>query len=127
MQPILPYMGIPYKLFVRPHPDYGDVIYEKPFNVSFSSKIKSVQYNAALAVTRAVKGSSCDKLYRELRLEDLQQRRWIRQLCLCYKSFSTEQPKRINNLLPQMKISHRHPNTFNVFHISRKRFFLRKS
>ena len=30
-----------YKWFVRPHPDYGDVIYDKPNNSSLSDKIES--------------------------------------------------------------------------------------
>ena len=50
-----------YKLYVRPHIDYGDVIYHIPAKMSdFSQnivlpnlmeKLESVQYSAALAVT----------------------------------------------------------------------------
>ena len=40
-----------YKSFIRPHLDYGDIIYDIPGNESFSQKIESVQYNAALAIT----------------------------------------------------------------------------
>ena len=36
-----------YKCFVRPHLDYGDVIYDQPNLFSLASKIESVQYNAA--------------------------------------------------------------------------------
>ena len=43
-----------YKCFVRPNLDYGDFIYDQPNNDSFCSKIESVQYNAALAVTGAI-------------------------------------------------------------------------
>ena len=32
-----------YRSFIRPHLDYGDVIYDQPENESFSSKIVSVQ------------------------------------------------------------------------------------
>ena len=32
--------------FVRPHHDYGDVIYDQPENESVSSKIETVQCNA---------------------------------------------------------------------------------
>ena len=78
-----------YKSFIRPLLDYADVIYDQPSNVSFSKKIESVQYNAALAITGAIKGSSCEKLYQELGLEYLYQRRWARRLCLLYKVFST--------------------------------------
>ena len=47
-----------YKSFIRPHLDYGDVIYDQPHNDTFCRMIESVQYNAALAITGAIKGSS---------------------------------------------------------------------
>ena len=55
-----------YKSFIRPLLDYADVIYDQPSNVSFSKRIESVQYNAALAITGAIKGFSREKLYQEL-------------------------------------------------------------
>ena len=60
-----------YKSFVRPHLDYGDVIYDQPNNSRLSDKTESVQYNAALAITGAIRGTSKDKLYQELGLESL--------------------------------------------------------
>ena len=39
--------------------------------------METIQYNAALAITGAIRGSSREKLYQELGLETLQQRRWI--------------------------------------------------
>ena len=44
-----------YKSFMRPHLDYCDIIYDLPNNESFSSKIERIQYNAALAITGAIK------------------------------------------------------------------------
>ena len=65
-----------YKLYVRPHLDYGDVIYHIPAKMSdFSQnivlpnlmeKLESVQYSAALAVTGTWRGTSREKLYTEL-------------------------------------------------------------
>ena len=52
-----------YKLFVRPHLDYGDVIYDQHYNNSFHQKLESIQYNAALAITGAIRGSSRERLY----------------------------------------------------------------
>ena len=40
-----------YKSHVRPHLDYGDVVYDRPGNSNFSEKIESIQYNACLAIT----------------------------------------------------------------------------
>ena len=47
--------------------------------------IEKVQYNAALAITGAIKGTSQLKLYKELSFESLKFRRWFRRLCLFYK------------------------------------------
>ena len=42
------------------------LIYDNSSNATFSLMIESVQYNAALAITGAIHGSSRDKLYQEL-------------------------------------------------------------
>ena len=39
-----------------------------------------VQYNAALIITGAFKGTSRDKIYQEPGLESLAERRWTRKL-----------------------------------------------
>ena len=93
-----------YKSFIRPLHDYADVIYDQLSNASFSKKIESVEYYAALAITGAIKGSSREKLYRELRLEYLYRRRWARRLCLLYKVFATVQPSYIYDLLPPIAV-----------------------
>ena len=103
-----------YKSFKRPLLDYADVIYDQPSNASFAKKIESVQYNAALAITGAIKGSSREKLYQELGLEYLYRRRWARRFCLLYKVFSTGQPSYIYDLLPPLRSSRRHVNSFNL-------------
>ena len=65
------------KSFVRSNLDYADIIYDKPFNESFKRKIEMVQYKAALVITGAIKGTdlSRDRLYQELGLESLADRR----------------------------------------------------
>ena len=57
------------------HLDYGHVIYDQPNNSHLSDKIDCVKYNAALAITGAITGISKDKLYQELGLESLKDRR----------------------------------------------------
>ena len=61
-----------WKSFIRPHLDYGDIIYDKAFNESFHAKLESLQYNATLAITGAIKGSSTEKIYEGLGLESLE-------------------------------------------------------
>ena len=74
-----------YKSFIRPHLDYGDIIYDQPNNESFCNLIEKVQYNAALAITGAIKGTSQLKIYNELGIESLKFRRWFRRLCVFLK------------------------------------------
>ena len=75
-----------YKAFLRPSIDSGDIIYDQPHNEYFCEKLESAQYKAAaLAITGAIQGSSCEKLYQELGLESLKSRRWYRRLCCMYK------------------------------------------
>ena len=50
-------------------------------DTTFHENIESIQCNAALAVTGAVRGTSRKKLYQELGFECLQQRRFYRNLC----------------------------------------------
>ena len=80
-----------YKCFIRPHLDYGDIIYDQDYNLSFHQKLESIQYNAALVLTRAIRGSSREKLYQELGLESLQLRRWYRKLCCFYRTNTNSQ------------------------------------
>ena len=74
-----------YKSFVRPILDYADIIYDKPFNESFKRKFEMVQYRAALVITGAIKGTSRNRLYQELGLESLADRRWYRRLFFFHK------------------------------------------
>ena len=105
-----------YKLFIRPHLNYGGVVYDQHSNDAFSKQLETVQYNAALAIMGAIKGTSREKLYHEvLGLEYLQQRRWMSRLCLFYKVVSTKLTAYTYNFIPPVRQSQRHPNTFNSF------------
>ena len=54
--------------FIRPLFDYGDIIYDRVYNTSFHQNIESIQYNAALAIKGAVRGTSRENLYQEYAL-----------------------------------------------------------
>ena len=43
-----------YKALIRPHPDYGDVFYDKPHNVNLNENLEKVQQQASLAITGAI-------------------------------------------------------------------------
>ena len=50
LQNILPRppLLIIYKCFIRPYLDYGDIIYDQAYNLSFQQKLESIQYNTAV-------------------------------------------------------------------------------
>ena len=77
---------------MRPILDYADIIYDKPLTKSFKDKLEMVQYNAALVITGAFKGTSRDRIYREPGLESLPERKWSRKIFFFHKI--------INCLLP---------------------------
>ena len=60
-----------YKSFIRPHLDYRDILYDKPSNDNFQSKMEKVQYRACLAITGGIQGTSRERLYDELGLHSL--------------------------------------------------------
>ena len=60
-QPILP-------RFIRSPFGLADVIYDQTYNSSFHEKLESLQYNACLAITGAIRRTSLEKLYQELGL-----------------------------------------------------------
>lgn len=51
----------------------------------FCHKFEKMQYNAALAIYVAIRGTSKSKLHNELGLESHIFRRWMRILCIFYR------------------------------------------
>ena len=103
-----------YKCFVRTHLDYDDIIYDEAFNNSFHQKIESLQYNAALAITGAIRGTSRKKNYQKLGLESLQQRRFF------FKIYKNQCPKYLFDIIPQSNCQYRTRNAQNIPHINVK-------
>ena len=60
-----------YKTFIRSRLDYADIIYDQAYNSAFYDKLESIQYNACLAMTGAIRGTSAEKKCQELGLESL--------------------------------------------------------
>ena len=79
-----------------------------------SDKIETVQYNAVLAITGAIRGTSKEKLYWELGLEPLKDREWLRRMSYMYKIISTKSPPYLYELIPPLKRSHRYPVCFQT-------------
>ena len=52
---VMPVLMTMHKAFVRPYPDYGDIIYDEAYNETFYQKLESIQYNACLALPGAIR------------------------------------------------------------------------
>ena len=126
LQPIIPRAALLtiYKPFLRLRLDYGDVIYDRAFNESFQNKLESVQYNAALAITGAIRGSSREKLYQELGLESLKSRRWYRKLCLFFKLKKNKHPSYLFDMIPKVLSTRttRNYNNIPLFNVKHEYF-----
>ena len=122
----LPRPSLPqiYKSFVRPHLDYGDIIYDKAFIGSFQKKLETIQYNAALAITGTIRGTSREKVYSELGLESLQYRLWYRKLCVFYKISNNMSPKYLSDIIPSTtrRYSSRNENNIPLVRVNNSNF-----
>ena len=93
-----------YKAFIRPHFEYGDILYDQANNMSFHQKLESIQYNACLTLTGAIRGKSTEKIYLGLGLESLQLPRWYRKLGKFYKIFKSKCSQYRFKLIPQKNV-----------------------
>ena len=87
-----------YNSFIRPHLDYGEILYDKPENQNFQNKLEKVQYKAYLAITGAIQVTSRQKICGELGLHTLIERRWCSKLTFFYEI--------VKGLLPEYLCSH---------------------
>ena len=125
-QSILPWSSLLtiYKIFIRSHLDYADVIYDQAYNSYFHEKLKCLQYNACLEITRAIRGTSSEKLYQELGLESPRSRCWFRKLCHFYKILNEKSPSYLFDLVPNFNRVHetRHSNNIPAIHVRHNYF-----
>ena len=74
-----------------------DIIYGKSNNMNICNKIECPHYNAALAISGPIRGSSEEILYQEMGFEYLSSRRWLRKLCLFYEIVVNKSPNYLYN------------------------------
>ena len=75
------------------------ILYDKPGNQNFENKIERVQYKACIVITGAIQGSSKERLYDELGLISLKERRWYNKLIFFYKIVNGLLPKYLQSFL----------------------------
>ena len=102
------------KAFVRPHLDYGDVLFDQAFSASSHEKLESIPYNACLVLTGIIRGTSKEKLYQGIGLESLQLRCWYRKFRFFYKIFKNKSPAYLFNLIPARNTHYSLWNSDNI-------------
>ena len=117
-----------YKLYARPHLDYGDIIYHKYYpemRLTFTESLEQTQYSAAVAVAGAWRGTNRQRLYEELGWESLYHRRQYRRLCHFFNLVKSQSPNYLfDEILPKRQLNHglRHPCDYEV-HVARTNRF----
>ena len=132
-----------YKSLVRPHFDYCDVIFHiPPLNNGFfdgglvpdnennllnilMAKIERVQYQAALAITGTWQGTNKIKLYQELGLESLSDRRSSNRVIQFCKIANNLTPAYLREKLPPLRIQRNRnaiPNTYHEKRVKTDRY-----
>ena len=67
-----------------------------------------------IAIAINIRGTSKEKLYQELGLESLRNRRWLRRMSSLYKNISTKSPPYLYELILPLQSSHRYPDCFKT-------------
>ena len=116
-----------YKSSIRQYLDYGDTNHDQEYNASFQQKVESIQYNAAVAITGAIRGTYKEKLFEELGLESLQHSRWYRKLCCFYKILKDQSPKYLFNIIPKLNRPYPTRNANNIPHFKVKHSFFKNT
>ena len=99
------------KSFTRPHLDY-----DQPNYTELSEKNESVQYNAPLTVTDATRETSKEKLYQDLGLESLKNRRLLTRLCYLHKVLSTKLTTYLYELILPILNFRRNPGCYRALY-----------
>lgn len=88
-----------YKMYIRPHLDYGDVIYHNQ-RTDLMDLIEREHYKAALIFSGCWKGTSRVKPYEELGWDSLHNRRVVRRLTTFHKIKNNLAPSYMNDHIP---------------------------
>ncbi|XP_035674811.1 uncharacterized protein LOC118414720 isoform X1 [Branchiostoma floridae] len=88
-----------YKSFIRPLLEYADIIWHGCTSCD-SQRLERVQYECALTVSGAVRGSSYSSLLAELGWERLSDRRHVHSLVMFYKIVNGHTRQYLKDLIP---------------------------
>ena len=110
LYPIAQYLPRPildqiYKIYIRPHFDYCDVVYDGHITIQDSTRLETLQNRAGRLVTGTLFRTPTEKLLTELGWETLTTRRRIHRLVLYHKLNSDEQhiPQYVMTIMPNTR------------------------
>ena len=89
--------------------------------------IESIQYNTALAISGAIRGTSREKHYQELAFEYFQQRRWYRKLCCLFKKINNQSLSYLFQLVPSLNTRYFAQNSEHIPQLRTKHDFFKNS
>ena len=116
-----------FKSFIRPHLDYAEIIYDRAYSTSFHQNIESIEYNAELTITGAVRRTFSLKLYQKLGFESLQQRRCYRKLSCLFKIINNQSPRYSFQLALSPNTRYFSRNSENISQLRKKHYFFKNS
>ena len=114
-----------YKTFIRSPFNYADVGCNQSYKSSFHEKLESIQYNAALTVAGAKRGSSSEKLYQKLGLKALQIGRQVKKTLRQF--FKNKSPRYLFNIIPTKLRVHNTRYCDNILLLKIKHNYFRSS
>ena len=110
-----------FKTFVRPHLNYGDVLYDQAFNSAFRNKLELIQYTACLIMTGAIRGTWCKILSRiRFRIPPT-----YRKPCLFYNISKNQHPWYLFNLISVRHSLYNKRNVTNLLFFNTKHSFFK--
>ena len=89
-----------YKCLIRPLLEYADVLWDGCSD-NESHLIEHVQYQSAMVVMGAMRGTSRSRVLEDLAWEDMKTRRLVHKLILYFKIVNNHVPEYLSKLLPQ--------------------------
>ena len=96
-----------YKLYVRPHLDYGDIVYhthDPEMHLGFTEQLEQVHYSYR-CVEGAWKGTNRQRLLDELGWETLYDRRRYRRLCHFFSLSKSKTPDYLFQEIPEQRVT----------------------
>ena len=114
------------KAFVSPHLNFGDILYDQTYNVSFHQKLEKIQCNACIAITGTIRSTSKDKIYQYLALESFENRRWFGMLCW-FRILKNKSSNYLFRIIPQKRSSYIMGNSDQIPLFNAKHNFYKNS